>query len=121
MAFLYLFAFQDIKMLATIVYTLIIVATILFIIRQKNDPVKALAWITVIALLPVAGLILYIVFGRNHRKEKIFNLKELDDLQQFEVLSREQLKVISNPDPLLLRPSIADNKDIITLLLNNNK
>ncbi len=121
MAFAYpLFAFQDIKTIVTILYSLIIVATIIVIIKQKADPVKALGWITVIALLPVAGLIFYILFGRNHRKEKIFNLKELDDLRQFEALSHEQLKVISNPDPLL-RKSIVDNRDIITLLLNNNK
>lgn len=115
-----LLAFNDVKMMVTVLYALIIIATIVIIIKQKNDPVKALGWITVIALLPVAGLAFYILFGRNHRKEKIFNLKELDDLQQFEEISREQLAVISNPDPLL-RQSIVDNKDIITLLLNNNK
>lgn len=121
MAHLYpLILFYHVKLMATILYVLIIVATIVVIIRQKRDPVKALAWITVIALLPVAGLVLYVVFGRNHRKEKIFNLKEIDDLQQFEELSHEQLKVISNPDSLL-RQSIMDNRDIITLLLNNNK
>lgn len=111
---------HDVKTLVTIIYTIVAVLTIFLIIRQKRDPVKALAWITVIALIPVGGLVLYIVFGRNHRKEKIFNLKELDDLQQFEELSREQLRAMSHPDPLL-RQSIADNRDIITLLLNNNK
>lgn len=121
MAFVYpLLAYQDIKLIVTIIYTLVVIATIVLIIKQKNDPVKALGWITVIALMPVAGLLLYIVFGRNHRKEKIFNLKELEDLRQFDALSREQLKVMASPDPLL-RQSIADNKDIITLLLNNNK
>ena len=121
MAFIYpLVTIHDIKSIVTIIYTIVIVLTIVYMIYEKRDPVKTLAWITVIALIPVAGFILYVVFGRNHRKEKIFNLKEIDDMAQFEELSREQLQAISSPDPLL-RQSIAENRDIITLLLNNNK
>lgn len=112
--------FANIKLILTILYVIVIVFTICYIIYQKRDPVKSLAWITVIALLPIAGLVLYVMFGRNHRKEKIFNLKEIEDLEEFEKLSREQLEAIQNPD-IMMRQSIADNRDIITLLLNNNK
>lgn len=110
----------DIKLLLYAFYIVIVIVTICLIIHEKRDPVKALAWITVIALLPVAGMILYLLFGRNHRKEKIFNRKEIKDLEQFDELSRTQLELISNPDSLL-KQDIKDNKDIITLLLNNNK
>ncbi|MCC8035409.1 MAG: cardiolipin synthase [Rikenellaceae bacterium] len=115
-----LVAFSDIKLVAMICYVLVIVATICIIIHEKRDPVKALAWITVIALVPVGGLVLYIMFGRNHRKQKIFDLKELEDLEEFNRLSRKQLEAIQKPD-LMVRSSIADNRDVITLLLNTNK
>lgn len=117
---LLLTAFANIKLALTILYVVVIVTTICLIILQKREPVKALAWITVIALLPVAGFVIYIMFGRNHRKEKIFNLKEIKDLEQFEKLSKEQVEAIQNSD-IMMRQSIADNRDIITLLLNNNK
>lgn len=113
-------AYANIKLILTVLYAVIIVTTICLIILQKRDPVKSLAWITVIALLPIAGFVLYIMFGRNHRKEKIFNLKEIKDLEQFEQLSKKQLEAIQNPD-IMMRQSISDNRDIITLLLNNNK
>ncbi|MCD8072734.1 MAG: cardiolipin synthase [Alistipes sp.] len=103
-----------------ICYILVIVVTICIIIHEKRDPVKALAWITVIALVPVGGLVLYIMFGRNHRKQKIFDLKEIEDLEEFDRLSRKQLEAIQKPD-LMVRSSIADNRDVITLLLNTNK
>ncbi|MCD8172548.1 MAG: cardiolipin synthase [Alistipes sp.] len=115
-----LVAVSDLKLMATICYAIIIVVTIGLIIHEKREPVKALAWITVIALIPVAGLFLYIIFGRNHRKAKIFNLKEIANLELFDNLSRKQLEAIQNPD-LLVRGAISDNKDIITLLLNTNK
>lgn len=115
-----LVAYADIKFTMTVIYTIFAVIAIGFIIHDKRDPVKALAWITVIALVPIAGIILYILFGRNHRKEKIFNLKEIKDLQQFEQISREQIAYISNPG-MLQRPCVVRNRDTITLLLNNNK
>ena len=110
----------DLGLLLKVVYAVLVLVTIGVIIHDKREPVKALAWITVIALIPVAGMVLYVVFGRNHRKEKIFNRKEIRDLEQIEKLCAQQLKDIADPD-LMLRRSIADNRDIITLLLNNNK
>ena len=112
--------YTDIKLIVTVAYVMVVMVTIGVIIHDKRDPVKALAWILVIALIPVAGLVLYVMFGRNHRKEKIFNLKEITDLEQFARLSERQAEAIRNPE-LMLRPSIAENRDIITLLLNNNK
>ena len=75
-----LFAAADLKPLLSIGYILFVMVTIAVIIHDKRDPVKALSWIIVISLLPVVGFVLYIVFGRNHRKQKIFNRKELHDL-----------------------------------------
>lgn len=115
-----LVAYADIKLLMTIIYTIFIIIVIGIIIHDKRDPVKALAWITVIALVPVLGIILYILFGRNHRKEKMFNLKEIKDLEQYDEISRKQAEDLSDPDALL-RPNIAENREMITLLLNNNK
>lgn len=113
-------AFADFKPFFWVCYVLFALVTIGVIIHDKRDPVKALAWITVIALIPFAGIILYIVFGRNHRKEKLFNRKEMRDLEQIETFTKQQLQALKNPD-ILMRQSIIDNKDIITLLLNNNK
>lgn len=62
----------------------------------------------------------YIFFGQNHRKEKIFNRKVIKDLEQIERLSKTQLSDIKT-DAFFTEPSIADNLNIITLLLNNSK
>lgn len=110
----------DLKTTLWVCYVLFALVTIGVIIHDKRDPVKALAWITVIALIPFIGIILYIVFGRNHRKEKLFNRKEIKDLEQYEITAQEQLKTL-NDHNVMLRPSIIGNRDIITLLLNNNK
>lgn len=103
-----------------IIYVLIVLLTIGLILHDRKDPVKAVAWILVVMLIPIAGLIIYIFFGRNHRKRKIFNVKEIADTQSIEDLCRKQLKNVANPD-IKSVPSVETHKDMITLLLNNSK
>ena len=45
--------------------TIVIVVVIL---SENRNPVKSLAWVTVLLLLPVVGLVLYLFFGRNIKK-----------------------------------------------------
>ncbi len=105
----------------TVVYVLFLLIVIVVIVRDKRDSTKALAWITVVSLIPFAGFVLYILFGRNHRKEKIFNRKELSDIEmQLETLSTRQIYELNHRN-FQQKKEIQDNKDIVTLLLNNNK
>lgn len=46
-------------------YMVAVVAVIIIIISENRNPVKSLAWVTVLLLLPWVGLLLYILFGRN--------------------------------------------------------
>ena len=110
----------DLKSFLSVGYILFVIVTIAVIIHDKREPVKALSWIIVISLLPVVGFVFYIVFGRNHRKQKLFNRKELHDLEQIDALSRQQIYEINHPS-LLHKSEISDHRDTITLLLNSNK
>ncbi len=121
LAFLPMITMQGVRDIAIAGYVVIAVWLMAKIVYHRTDPVKSLAWITVIALIPVAGMILYVVFGRNYRKEKIFSRKEVKDLEQLEKLSREQLDYIHGNHRRPLPPVVEQNCDIITLLLNNNK
>lgn len=110
----------DLKSFLSVGYILFVIVTIAVIIHDKREPVKALSWIIVISLLPVVGFVFYIVFGRNHRKQKLFSRKELRDLEQIDALSRQQIYEINHPS-LLHKSEISDHRDTITLLLNSNK
>ncbi|MBR1883294.1 MAG: cardiolipin synthase [Muribaculaceae bacterium] len=49
----------------TYLYFLTIVTTIAVVVSENRNPVKSLAWVTVLILLPVVGLVLYFIFGRS--------------------------------------------------------
>ena len=102
-------------------YAIFILIVICVLIYDKRDPGKSWAWLAAIIMLPVVGFVLYMVFGRNHRKEKLYSRKEIADLEiQMETLSARQLYELNSP-LFEHRPEIRKYKEIITLLLNNNK
>lgn len=61
--------------------TLIIIAVIL---SENRNPVKSLAWVTVLLLLPVFGLILYIFFGRNIKNKRMISRRNRRKLRRGE-------------------------------------
>lgn len=90
------------------------------VIHEKRDPSKTTTWVLLLIMLPVVGLVLYIFFGQNRRKEKLFNRKELQDLEQIEYFSYSQIvKFRTNRDNL--SPKIQNYLTNMTLLLNNSK
>lgn len=46
-------------------YAITILTSIGVVISENRNPVKSLAWITVLLLLPVVGFIIYVFFGRS--------------------------------------------------------
>lgn len=65
-----------------VVYVLTIATIILTIVQQRGDPTKTLAWIVFIAVIPIIGLVFYLVFGKNYRREKMLNRKDRTDQMQ---------------------------------------
>lgn len=56
-------------------YMLIVLSTVVFVVLDNRNPVKAMAWILVLSFLPVIGLILYFFLGRSNRKERMISRK----------------------------------------------
>ena len=49
------------------IYGCTIIGVIGVILSENRSPVKSLAWVTVLLLLPAVGLVLYVFLGRNIR------------------------------------------------------
>lgn len=73
----------DLLETAFLLFNLSAVFAIVFV--ERRNPTVALAWVAVLLLFPVAGFILYLLFGRHIYSERRFRLKGRDDQR---VLSR---------------------------------
>ncbi len=103
-----------------VVYLFTILSTAIMIIHEKRDPAKTSTWVLLVILLPIIGLVFYIFFGQNRRKEKIFNRKGFQDLEQIEYLSHLQIAKFRR-DKQNINSKVYKHLNIITLLLNNSK
>lgn len=72
----------------TIAYILIVLGVIAIVISENRNPVKSLAWVTILLLLPAVGLVLYIFFGRNIQNKRIISRRNRRKLKKLEELGR---------------------------------
>ena len=55
------------------IYSATIISIIYIILKENRNPVRSLAWITVLFFLPVAGLLLYLFFGRSIKNKALIS------------------------------------------------
>ena len=60
------------------------VLIIIVILSENRNPVKSLAWVTVLLLLPVVGLVLYVFFGRNIKNKRMISRRNRRKLRRRE-------------------------------------
>jgi cardiolipin synthase len=101
-------------------YIITLIFTVILVIQQKGDPLKTISWILVIFLLPIIGIVLYFIFGKNFRKEKIFSRKGLTDLEHIKVLSQNQFINLSKENSFK-NEKLQSKVNIMRLLLNSSK
>lgn len=83
---------ESISLAFYLVYYVMAIVVSARIIYKRLDPVKSLSWVVVVLLLPYIGLLLYLLFGQNFRKTKIYNRKGVRDERYRRLLSYNQMK-----------------------------
>ena len=71
--------------LMTLMWILIAVA-IINVVLDNRQPAKTMAWAMVIFFVPVVGVVFYLFFGMNHRKEKLISQRSVDQLSKRSML-----------------------------------
>lgn len=83
------------------------------VLTDEHDPTSTIAWLMVVLLLPVFGLILYLFLGKNLFKRRLFRLKRSEEEQLLKQISHEQNNQTEN--------DVADRfSAAVRLLLRNN-
>ncbi|SDG53981.1 cardiolipin synthetase 2 [Fontibacillus panacisegetis] len=70
--------------LVSIFQTLTVITIGLAIFMENRNPSSTVAWILVLAVLPVVGLILYFLLGQNYFKRRKFDKKAEEDRKSYE-------------------------------------
>lgn len=92
-------------------------ATIIFV--ERKNPSRAVSWLLVMLLLPFLGFFLYLIFGQNYRKQKLFSFKSETDRELTDVMASQIQEVKSREDKLADRWSGAFHRMALLFLQNN--
>ncbi len=103
-----------------ILYIITVITISVMIVLENRNPLKTHSWLLVIILVPVAGIILYVFFGQNYRKQKIYSRKSLADN---EMLSESAASQINTLSAVIASESsdIQSKAHLMRLLLKNNR
>ena len=67
----------DLIILAIVILNFCFGISIVFF--ERKTPETALAWLTLLVFIPILGFILYLAFGQNYYRARLFRMKEADD------------------------------------------
>lgn len=98
--------------IAISVYAVTILSIILMLLMENRSPVKSIAWIFVLILLPIVGLFLYILIGKSFRKKMVISHRSLAKWQ-------ERIETIKN-DPILEKSFPAEYRNFAYMSLNSD-
>ena len=93
------------------VYVLLVVGTMVAILMDNRQPAKAMAWILVLTFMPVVGIVLYIFFGQNTRKERLISQQSLDHLTKRSMLEFAEQRNLTLP---------SEHQTLIQLFINQS-
>ncbi len=76
-----LFPYADIVYnILLVLYILTVLAVIIVVLSENRNPVKSMAWVLVLVLLPVLGLVIYLIFGRSLKGMRLISRSHLREL-----------------------------------------
>jgi cardiolipin synthase len=102
-----------------VAYAISILVVIVMIVLENRSPLKTLGWILVLLMLPGLGIVFYIFFGQNFRKEKIIARKGLKNHEQLLSLANAQINGLSEGN-ILEYDEAHQKQSLVKLLLNNS-
>lgn len=87
-----------------VIYLAITIGGIVAVLMDNKQPEKTMAWILVLCFMPIVGIIFYLFFGQNTRKEKVISERSMDSLMKrsmLEFAEQENLHIPRRNRPLM--------------------
>lgn len=98
--------------------SILIVVVSILIFLEKRNPYKTIAWLAVINVFPILGLIFYFVFGQNWRKRKIIRTKYINEMEHLRGIVKQQIECIKTNRECGIE-ALGSKKQLVNLLLRN--
>ncbi len=92
-------------------YEIIVVLMIIHVLMDNRQPAKTMAWALVIYFVPFAGIIFYLFFGINTRRERLVSSRSMNQLTKRSMLEFVEQHDLKVPEK---------HKQMVDLFINQN-
>ncbi len=86
--------------------------SVIIVFFQRRDPKAVWTWLLALYFIPGFGILLYLLFGQDFHKSKMFRIKNLEDKMRYSVESQEEMLRSFNHENLE-DPLVRDYGDLI--------
>ncbi|MDN5340053.1 MAG: cardiolipin synthase [Euryarchaeota archaeon] len=112
---------MELLLLLGIILALNVVFAVTIVFFERRNPTATTAWLIVLFLLPPVGFALYLFFGQNYTRQRMFVVKEHEDRRFLQAIFEEQHRAIAGNHHRFATPAAEEFRDTIVLLLRNNR
>ena len=109
------------EFLLAVILALNVVFAVTIVFFERRSPTATMAWLIVLFLLPPVGFALYLFFGQNYTRQKMFVVKEHEDRCFLQDIFEKQHRALAGDHHRLTTPAAEEFRDAIFLLLRNNR
>lgn len=109
----------DLQWIGGLVYGLLVVGVMIRVLMDNRQPAKTMAWILVLWFVPLLGLVVYIFFGQNTRREKFISQSSLDQLTKRSMTEFLEQKELHLPIPYRPLMQLFKNQNMALPFKNN--
>ena len=102
---------MSIRGILFLLYQVVVIATIIHVLMDNRQQAKTVAWALVIWFVPVVGILAYIFFGVNIRRERMVGRRSMDQLTKRSMLQFVEQRDLQLPDA---------HKPVIDLFVNES-
>ncbi len=101
---------ETLQFVMVVVVRIAMLLAILHVLMDNRQPAKTMAWVLVIFFLPIVGIIFYLFFGLNMRRERLISERSLNQLTKRSMFGfvEQQFRV---PD---------EHRKLVDLFINQN-
>lgn len=105
--------------LITILFLLNFILASVVVFLERKDPSSTWAWLLVLFFLPFIGFLLYLIFGQNLARQRLFIWEDLKKIG-FDDLVKMQTELIKNEEYQFKTAAAKKHRDLIFLSLRVN-
>jgi cardiolipin synthase len=110
----------SISIVIVICYYILVLGIAAGVILDNRNPAKTLAYLLVLLFVPVVGLVVYVLFGQNIRKQKLFSRKGLLDIERIQRWEDSRITAFEESSQLAKR-FLHEKFKVASLLLKNDR